>query len=160
MKIFTFLATAALVMGAALSVGAPSAGANSLSTVGADATAGVFASYFEIQKALAEDSLQNVAANAGAIAAMVRQNPSGPFQPELAADAEALAGSQDLIGARQIFKAVSGYLIQAYRAGHNPGGAIHEAHSPVGNVNWLQQGDVLQNPYTGKSDPHCGTFVS
>jgi hypothetical protein len=53
-----------------------------------------------------------------------------------------------------------GYLIQTYRAGNGPGGAIHEAHSPAANVNWLQRDDIVQNPYLGKSGLHFGTFVS
>jgi hypothetical protein len=121
-----------------------------LATVaGAPATATVFDHYFNIQTALAQDSLQTVAAEARAIAEIVRQDRSGTFRQELAAVAEALAGQQDLIAARQVFKAVSGYVIQVFRAGQGPGGSIREMHCSTYNVNWLQRGDLVADPYLG-----------
>jgi len=119
----------------------------------------VFTGYLAIQKALSEDSLENVPGRALAIASLVSQDRSGRFRPELAAQAEALAAAADLPTARQIFKAVSGYLIQTWSAGHGPGGVVHEVHSPTDNVDWLQQGEVVQNPYQGKPCQQCGTFV-
>ena len=122
--------------------------------------ADVFANYFVIQKSLAEDSLANVSSAGQAIARRVSQDSNGDFRPGLIGQAEALAAAPDLVSARQIFKAVSGYLIQARRAGHGPGGVVHEMHSTADNVNWLQQGEVIQNPYQGKACQHCGTFVN
>ena len=160
MKSLILLTVIALLLHVATTVGAQSSETNPSSDVRADAAAAVFGNYFEIQRALAGDTLENVAAHARAIADRVRQDSGGLFRPELAAQAEALATTRDLTTARQIFKAVSGYLIQTYRAGHGPGGAIHEAHSPAANVNWLQRDDIVQNPYLGKFGLHFGTFVS
>jgi hypothetical protein len=140
MKKFVLLVTATLLLHVASAVGAASA-----------ATAAVFNDYFNIQTALAQDSLEYVAANARNIAALVRQDKSGAFRLELASAADSLAMATDLPAARQIFKAVSGYLIQTYRAGHGPGGTIRELHDPAQNVNWLQRGEVVQNPYQGKA---------
>jgi hypothetical protein len=119
----------------------------------------VFANYFKIQKSLASDSLEGVGSSAMALANLVSQDHGGVFRSELIAQAQALASASDLTTARQIFKAVSGYLIQTWRAGHGPGGTIHEAYSPADNVDWLQEGEVLQNPYQGRACEHCGTIV-
>jgi hypothetical protein len=149
MKNLILLLTATLALHLATAAGAPAA-----------ASAAVFDNYFNIQTALAQDSLETVAVNARAIANLVRQDTSGALRPELASVAEALATANDLPTARQIFKAVSGYLIVMVRAGNGPGGAIREAHDPVYNVNWLQQDGLVQNPYLGKSGLHVGTFVN
>jgi hypothetical protein len=148
---------------AALLLAATSVRAQSSTSTGPETgstAAVVFGDYFRIQKALAADSLPEVAAWAGAIAEQVRRDGSGTFRPELAMVAQSLAAATDLESARQIFKAVSGYMIQTYRAGRGPGGAIHEMHSPAGNVNWLQQGESVQNPYLGKAGVQIGEFVS
>ena len=121
--------------------------------------ADVFANYFTIQKSLADDSMANLPSAGLAIAILVNQDKSGTFRPELVAQAQLLAASPDLPSARQTFKAVSGYLIQAWRAGKGPGGVIHEVHSPADNVDWLQQGEVIQNPYWGRACQQCGVFV-
>ena len=160
MKNVIFLVTITLLLCVATNAAAQPAATNPSAGVPNAMAAVVFGDYFEIQRALAGDTLANVAVNASAIAGMVRQDTSGKFQPELAAVADALASAQDLTTARQIFKAVSGYFIQTYRAGNGPGGTIHEVHSPTFNVNWLQREDVVQNPYLGKPCLYCGTFVS
>jgi hypothetical protein len=85
----------------------------------------VFDYYFKIQTALAKDSMENVAVNAGIIAEIVRKDTTGAFPSPLASQAEALAKAKDLAAARQVFKAVSGYLIQSFRAGKAPVGT-HE----------------------------------
>jgi hypothetical protein len=159
MKSLISLATITLLLHLATTAGAQSTETKPSSDARAATAAAVFGDYFEIQRALAGDTLENVPAHARAIADRVRQS-SGLFRLELAAQAEALATARDLTTARQIFKAVSGYLIQTYRAGNGPGGAIREAHSPAANVNWLQRGDIVQNPYLGKSGLHLGTLVS
>jgi hypothetical protein len=160
MKSLISLATITLLLHLATTNGAQSAETKPSSDARGATAAAVFGDYFEIQRALAGDTLENVAAHARGIADRVRQDTGGLFRPELAAQAEALATARDLTTARQIFKAVSGYLIQTYRAGNGPGGAIREAHSPAANVNWLQRDDIVQNPYLGKSGLHFGTFVS
>ena len=160
MKSLILLAATTLLLHLATTNSVQSAETRPSSDIRGTAAAVVFGNYFEIQRALAGDTLENVAAHARAIADRVRQDTGGLFQPELAVQAEALAAARDLTVARQIFKAVSGYLIQTYRAGHGPGGTVHEVHSPAANVNWLQRDDIVQNPYLGKSGLHYGTFVS
>ena len=139
--------------------GASAQNGNPVPPVAVNVVADVFANYFAIQKSLAADSLANVASGGIAIASLVSADKSGAFRPELVAQAEVLAASPDLASARQTFKAVSGYLIQTWRAGKGPGGMIHEVHSPADNVDWLQQGEVIQNPYWGRACQQCGVFV-
>lgn len=126
--------------------------------IGAAAT--VLHYYFNIQTALARDSMDNVAVSAGVIAEIVRKDTTGAFPAQLARQAEALAKASDLPTARPIFKAVSGYLIQFLKTSNVPAGTYHEVHCPQANVNWLQREKTVRNPYLGKSQPGCGTFVS
>jgi len=137
----------------------PAQSSNPAPQVPVNIVADVYANYFVMQKALAEDSLASVPVPALAMASQVNQDRTALFRPELAAQAEALATATDLPTARQIFKAVSGYMIQAWRSGRTTAGAIHELHSPMDNVDWLQEGLVVQNPYQGKACLDCGTIV-
>jgi hypothetical protein len=146
MKNFLLFVTAALLLQTATVAAAP-------------ATATVFDHYFNLQTALARDSLKNVAANARAIAEIVRRDRTGAFRLELATVSETLASQGDLIAARQVFKAVSGYVIQTFRAGRGPGGPIREMHCQAYNVNWLQRGDAVEDPYLGGSLEQVGSLV-
>lgn len=125
--------------------------------VGSAAT--VLQYYFNIQSALAEDSMKNVAVNAGVIAEIVRKDTTAGFPIQLARHAKALAEASDLPTARPIFKAVSGYLIQYLKRSNAPTGTYHEVHCPMVNVNWLQSDKIVRNPYLGKSMQDCGTFT-
>ena len=135
-----------LMLFAALSSGALAAPADTL-----------FDEYFNIQTALAKNSLKNVTANARAIADIVRGDKTGVFRSELASAADALSVSNDLEASRQIFKSVSGYLIQLFRAGKAPDGTIREFHDFAYNVNWLERGDTAHDPYLGRSGSPAGT---
>lgn len=126
--------------------------------VGAAAT--VFDHYFKIQNALAQDSLENVAASAQAIAEIAGKDKTAGFPFQLTVQAEALSKASNVPGARQIFKAVSGYLIQYATTPDLSVGALHEVYCPKVNVNWLQNDKTVRNPYLGKSGPQCGTFKS
>ena len=137
----------------------PPADANSsTAAIGAGATA--FDYYFKIEAALAQDSLENVPASAQALAEIVRKDTTGAFPAQLANHADALAKATTVPGARQPFKAVSGYLIQYLKIGHSPIGKVHELQCPMTNLNWLQTGELVQNPYLGKSMLRCGAFKS
>ncbi len=121
----------------------------------------VFDYYFKIQKALAEDSLENVAVSASAIAEIVRKDTGSGLPMQIAAHAETLAKAKDVAAARTPFKALSGYLIQYAKTGHVVAGTYHEVHCPMANVNWLQNDDkTVRNPYLGKFMPQCGAFKS
>jgi hypothetical protein len=127
--------------------------------IGAAAT--VFDYYFKIQKALAEDSLENVAVSAGVIAEVVRKDTSSGFPMQIVGHAEMLAKAKDVAAARTPFKALSGYLIQYGKASNVVIGTYHEVHCPMANVNWLQNDDkTVRNPYLGKSMSQCGAFKS
>jgi hypothetical protein len=102
----------------------------------------VFDYYFQIQTALAQDSLDNVAINAEAMAEIARKDTTGAFSPQLASQADAMAKAKDLPAARQPFKAVSGYLIQYLRANSVPAGTYHELYCPMKNLMWLQIGSA------------------
>lgn len=120
----------------------------------------VFDYYFQIQTALARDSLEKVAVNAQALAEVVRKDASGAFSPQLAEQAAAVARANDLAAARQPFKAVSGYLIQYLRAADVPAGTVHEVHCPMKNLNWLQADTTVRNPFLGRTMLGCGTLRS
>lgn len=137
----------------------PRADANSSNaSIGVGATG--FNYYFNIEAALTQDLLENVPVSAQALAEIVRKDTPGAFAAQLANHADALAKATTLPGARQSFKAVSGYLIQYLKTSHSPIGRVHEVHCPMTNLNWLQMGELVQNPYLGKSMPRCGVFKS
>jgi hypothetical protein len=109
--------------------------------------------YFEIQEALAQDSLTNVSANALALADVLRKNPAAGFPAQLADQARALArDAVTLDGARLDFAIVSGQLINYLRARNSSLGLgpIHQVHDPITRLDWLQRGDPVQNPYLGQ----------
>lgn len=125
------------------------------------AAATVFDYYFKIQKALSEDSLENVAVSAGAIAEIIRKDTSSGFPVQIIGHAQMLAKAKDVAAARTPFKALSGYLIQYAKGSNAVAGTYHEVHCPMANVNWLQNDDkTVRNPFLGKSMPQCGTFKS
>jgi hypothetical protein len=108
--------------------------------------------YFEIQEALAQDSLTNVADNAQAMAEVLRKNPTAGFPAQLANQAGALArDAVTMDGARLDFAILSGQLINYLRARNSPLGLgpIHQIHDPITRLDWLQRGDLVQNPYLG-----------
>lgn len=120
----------------------------------------VFDYYFKIQNALAQDSTEIVAINAGAVAEIVRKDTNSGFPPALAGQADALARGKNIAAARHAFKAVSGYLIQYVKARKVPVGLFHEVHCAMVNLNWLQNHTTVRNPYLGKSRLNCGTLRS
>ncbi|HXH66331.1 MAG TPA: hypothetical protein VNI81_03970 [Candidatus Limnocylindrales bacterium] len=116
--------------------------------------AAAFVYYFEIQEALAQDSLTNVAVNAVALAEALRKDSTGGFPAQLADQARALArDAVTLTGARLDFSIVTGQLMNYLKARNPPVGLgpIHLVHDPITRLYWLQRGDLVQNPYLGKS---------
>ena len=94
-----------------------------------------------------------MAVNALALANAVRQD--GTFPAQLADQASALArDAVTLPGARLDFAIVSGQFINYLKAKNPPvglGGPIRQVYDPLTKLYWLQTGDLLQNPYLGKS---------
>jgi hypothetical protein len=124
--------------------------------------AAAFVYYFRIQLALAQDSLTNVALNARALAEVVRKDTTGSFPTQLADQANGLArDAVSLAGARLDFAIVSGQLMNYLKVRNPPVGLgpIHRVLDPETKLYWLQTGDLLQNPYLGKSWGRSGTYV-
>ncbi len=115
----------------------------------------VFDHYLKIESALANDSIEGVAANAPAIASAVRSDSMKMPSPEMAAQADALAKAKDLATARAVFKRLSKSLIQ-YLADHEISGAYVEVYCPMAKASWLQKGGKIDNPYLGASMRSCG----
>lgn len=149
-------------LAAALSMAGVASGQTSEVSSGASAlsdpqtlspAAAAFVYYFRIQTALAQDSLTNVAANAAALANAVRND--GTFPAQFADQAIALArDAVTLPGARLDFAIVSGQLINYLKVRNPPVGLvgpIRQVYDPQTKLYWLQTGDVVQNPYLGKS---------
>ena len=110
----------------------------------------VFDNYFKIASALANDSMDGVASNASAIGSAIRRDSRKMLSPEMAAQADVLAETKDLAGARVVFKRLSNSLIQ-YLADHKVTGKYVEVYCPIAEAAWLQEkGAKIHNPYLGK----------
>ena len=123
--------------------------------------AAAFVYYFRIQVALSQDSLTNVALNALALAEVVRKDTTG-FPAQLADQAIGLArDAVTLPGARLAFAVVTAQLMNYLKTRNPPVdlGPIHLVHDPVTKLYWLQTGDLVQNPYLGKSWRLRGAYV-
>ena len=113
--------------------------------------------YLKIQAALANDSLDEVKANAGNIATAA--TALGAPAMKIDTTALQLAAAADLPSARDRFGALSEAIVN-YMDGFKltaPEG-VRVAVCPMVNKPWLQQGDTLANPYYGKDMPTCGNF--
>jgi Cu(I)/Ag(I) efflux system membrane fusion protein len=116
----------------------------------------VFDRYLKIQAELARDSLAGVKDQANAIAKTVRADDTKKLPAALANQADALAKTGDLAGARQAFKALSGSLIKYLADNKAPKGTYYEVYCPMADASWLQANKKVQNPYMGKAMPDCG----
>jgi hypothetical protein len=115
----------------------------------------VFDNYLIIQSALAKDSIDGVANSVSAIGSAIRGDSMKMLSPEIAAQADTLATTKDLAGARTVFKRLSKSLIQ-YLADHNVTGAYVEVYCPMAKASWLQKGGKIDNPYLDASMRGCG----
>lgn len=115
----------------------------------------VYSHYLKIQTSLAGDSLEGVAANAGAIAKAVNADSMKMLPATVATEADTLAKATDLKSARAAFKPLSHSLIQ-YLADHKAKGAYVEVYCPMANASWLQANKHVNNPYFGREMPTCG----
>jgi len=117
----------------------------------------VFDNYLIIQSALAKDSIDGVADSASAISSAIRGDSMKMLSPEIAAQADALATTKDLDGARAVFKRLSKSLIQ-YLNDHNISDAYVEVYCPTAKASWLQRDEKINNPYMNASMRGCGTI--
>src|SRR5882757_6686240 len=67
----------------------------------------VYDNYLKIQATLAKDSLEGVAEKANAMAKAIKGDSMKMLSPNVAQQAEALAGAKDLKAARKAFKPLS-----------------------------------------------------
>jgi Protein of unknown function (DUF3347) len=120
--------------------------------------------YLAIQEALAEDSTDNIKANAGKIA--TASTSLGAPAMKIDTSALQLSGSigatdadTDIKVVRERFGALS-EAIDTYMTGLNlklpEGTAV--AWCPMVKKPWIQRGDKLANPYYGSEMPTCGNF--
>ena len=115
---------------------------------------GLAAPYLHIQLALANDSMDGVAAAAGTLAAEAAA--LGDPARAIAAAARALAAAEDLKTARAVFGPLRDALI-AY--GEEVGfGELRVAYCPMARKSWVQKGAEILNPFYGSSMLDCGTF--
>lgn len=114
--------------------------------------------YLMIQNELAKDSVKGLEEHANAIAKAVKGDDMKMLSPDVSKQAEKLAKTKDLKGAREAFKPLSASLVK-YLADNKAGkGTYHEAYCPMVKANWLQTGTDITNPYMGKSMLTCGVL--
>jgi hypothetical protein len=116
----------------------------------------VFDSYIKIQTALAQDSMQDVSANAAAITVTVQTVNAKLLSPDMAQQAKILAQASDLKSARDAFKPLSDSLIKYLDANKAYRGHYTQVFCSMTNARWLQTGSVVSNPYLGKDMARCG----
>ena len=113
--------------------------------------------YLKIQMALADDSVDGVRSNAGAIATAA--TALGAPAAKIDTAAVQLASAGDLDDARNKFGVLS-EAIDNYMKGLQlkaPEG-VRAAYCPMAHKPWLQKGETISNPYYGKSMLTCGDF--
>ena len=116
----------------------------------------VYASYLKIQAALAKDSLDGVAQNAGVIAKAAEGDSAKLLPADTAKQAAALAKAANLSAAREAFKPLSKSFIACLADAKVQTGQYVEAYCPMADASWLQTGKTVSNPYYGKSMSTCG----
>jgi hypothetical protein len=129
---------------------------------GSTMPASIVEPYLAIQQALADDSTDQVKANAGNIATAA--TALGAPAMKLGTAALQLAGSvdaeqPDIEVVRERFGVLS-EAIDTYMTGLNlkaPEG-VKVAWCPMVKKPWLQRGDAISNPYYGKDMLTCGNF--
>ncbi len=112
--------------------------------------------YSKVQKALASDSLNNVSAEAQALAGAARSNENNVLSAHIAEQAEELAKAQDLKAARQAFKPLSESLIDLLAKRRTEGSGYYSFYCSMADASWLQTKKQVENPYMGSSMLDCG----
>jgi len=137
---------------------------------------GVYTAYFTLQYALSHDDAESVKK----AAASLGKSLEGVDMTLLAHDAHMAwmklllklnAGAAEVGGAgnidaiRKTFSDLSGTMIRVERTfGHAGGGETYMFHCPMANNNtgadWMQNKEVLENPYFGSSMFKCGSMIT
>jgi len=111
--------------------------------------------YLRIQRGLNVDSLDGLTASARAIAAEAAKLGAGGAAIQAPAGELEQAGT--LAAARAAFGKVGDAIMRyAKDSGATFDADIKVAYCPMVNRKWLQKGDIVQNPFYGKSMSDCG----
>jgi hypothetical protein len=149
---------AALALMAALVVAcAPAPQTSATPAPGSEMPRGIVDPYLKIQLALADDSVDGVKANAGAIATAATALGAPAMKIDTAA--LQLASAAEIDDARVKFGTLS-EAIDTYASGLKlkmPEG-VRVAFCPMVQKPWMQEGAAINNPYYGKSMQTCGSF--
>lgn len=116
----------------------------------------VLSHYLKIQSELAKDSLQDMEANAKAIAKTVKGEENKLFSQKIAEHAETLAKAKDLKAGRTAFKSLSSSLIKDLASKEFQDVNLYEGHCPMVDAKWLQREADIKNPYMGPAMLTCG----
>jgi hypothetical protein len=113
--------------------------------------------YLKIQSALANDSMDEVKANAGNLATAATALGAPAMKIDMAA--VQLASATELPDARTRFGTLS-EAIDTYMTGLHltPPDGVKVAVCPMVHRPWMQEGETIANPYFGREMPTCGSF--
>jgi len=140
----------------------PAPGTQNTPAAGSQMTRAIIDPYLKISAALADDKTDEIHSAAGSIvtAATSLGSPAMKIDGaalQLAAASE--AAPPDIKDVRDKFGALS-EAIDVYMTGLHltPPDGVKIAYCPMANKPWMQEGEVLTNPYYGKEMPTCGNF--
>jgi hypothetical protein len=119
--------------------------------------------YYTIQKSLASDSMNGVAAAVSEMAKLSKHASATqqPGKSELVALSETAAkfNSSDIKAARTAFGDLSDKLIAFVKASNSSKNPPYQYYCSMAKKNWLQPDKGTRNPYFGSSMPTCGELV-
>jgi hypothetical protein len=132
-------------------------GTSNTPKAGASMSQAIVEPYLKIQAALANDSIDEVKANAGNIATAATTLGAPAMRIDTAA--VQLASVADLAAAREQFGTLSDAIVTYMDRLHiTPPEGVRVAYCPMAKKPWLQEGSTLANPYYGSAMPTCGSF--
>jgi Cu(I)/Ag(I) efflux system membrane fusion protein len=149
--------SALLALTLAAAACAPAPATDNTPKAGAEMSRAVIDPYLKIQAALADDSMDEVKANAGSNATAATALGAPAVKIDTAA--VQLASATEISDARDTFGVLS-EAIDKYMTGLHlvaPEG-VKVAMCPMVQKPWLQADATLHNPYFGKSMQTCGSF--
>ena len=145
------------VAAAACGPGAKGAPPASTPPAGSALAPSIVEPYLKIHEALARDSVDDVKANAGAVATAAAALGAPAMKIDTAA--LQLAAAADLADARTKFGALSEAMVVYMNGLHlTPPAGVRVAFCPMVQTRWLQRGSTIANPYFGSQMPTCGEF--
>jgi hypothetical protein len=111
--------------------------------------------YFRIQTQLTSDTTEGIKSDAALIAKGAQE--LGDAGKSIGTAADLLGAASTLADARAAFSKLSDAVIAyADLVKANPGSDVHAMYCPMEKKSWLQKGDKVRNPYTGKAMSDCG----